>query len=814
MRLLKFAIALLLTGGLTWLLSNPLQFGEKRFPALGHLFNPFTGFWQNADPVPQGEEDLFRLPGLTAPAEVVYDERLVPHIFAENLRDALAVQGFIVAQHRLWQMDIMARRAAGRLSEVLGPATLEIDRRQRRMGLPYAAEQTLATWQESTLGMELLEAYSDGVNAYLRQLSPKDYPLEYKLMGYGPEAWSPLKTALVMKVMAATLCAREDDLEATNSLEQLGREAFDYLFPEYNPKQTPVIPAGTVWNFGPAADSTDQSGAEGLSGFYRSRPLPKPSEFLGSNNWALAGSKTADGAPILCNDPHLELTLPAIWYEVQLHTPEFNAYGVCLPGVPALMIGFNEQVAWGLTNVGQDVLDWYRLEWADEARTAYYFDGKEEPVQFRAETIQVKGARTVYDTVRYTRFGPIVYEDPERPQHNLAMRWLAHDRPDDFDLNAAFKLLQAGSVEEAIDGSMFHWTPAMNMALADRSGDIALRIMGHLPIKEQEQGRFVQEGAGLGSLWEGLIPQKEMPQVVNPASGFVASANQRTTDASYPYYYNGHFDDYRGRLLNRLLSRTQNVGVRDMMSLQTSNYSIQAEEALPRMLELLAGEELNTIQEGLVRILSDWDFRFDPEQTAPILFEEWWNALYRNLWDEFYGQSGSPLILYPETWRTVEMLSEQPHSVYWDDLSTPEREDPAAIVRRSFRQMAKELRPYLDKVDYHWGQHHAFQIRHLSRLPAFASRTLRPGGYSQALNAVRLVGSEKVTGPSWRMIVEMGPEIKAYGVFPGGQSGNPGSPFYDNMLDEWEEGKYFELQFMASPSDTRQRVLRRERFIK
>ena len=225
MRLLKFAIALLLTGGLTWLLSNPLQFGEKRFPALGHLFNPFTGFWQNADPVPQGEEDLFRLPGLTAPAEVVYDERLVPHIFAENLRDALAVQGFIVAQHRLWQMDIMARRAAGRLSEVLGPATLEIDRRQRRMGLPYAAEQTLATWQESTLGMELLEAYSDGVNAYLRQLSPKDYPLEYKLMGYGPEAWSPLKTALVMKVMAATLCAREDDLEATNSLEQLGREA-------------------------------------------------------------------------------------------------------------------------------------------------------------------------------------------------------------------------------------------------------------------------------------------------------------------------------------------------------------------------------------------------------------------------------------------------------------------------------------------------------------------------------------------------------------------------------------------------------------
>ncbi|MBK6996583.1 MAG: penicillin acylase family protein [Lewinellaceae bacterium] len=248
MRTIKFLLALSLTTFFVWQLARPQQLGDKTIPPLGAFLNPFSGFWANAEPVEGFDEQSLSLPGLKSKVEVVYDELLVPHIFAENQEDAARVQGYVTAQHRLWQMDMTARKASGRLSEVIGEKTLRLDRLARRKGMVLAAENDLIGWKKSPETMALLQAYTDGVNAWVSQLSAADWPIEFKLLNYEPEPWTPLKVALVSEAMAETLCAWEDDLESTNTLALLGNETFNYLYPEWNPKQQPIIPDTGQWN--------------------------------------------------------------------------------------------------------------------------------------------------------------------------------------------------------------------------------------------------------------------------------------------------------------------------------------------------------------------------------------------------------------------------------------------------------------------------------------------------------------------------------------------------------------------------------------
>jgi penicillin amidase len=268
MRFVRFFLALVLTVGLIWLLQTPQRVGSSTLPALGAFFNPFTGFWQNAEPAAGLDSKNIQLPGLKGRVEVVYDDLLVPHIFAENEEDALRAQGYVTARHRLWQMDISSRKASGRLSEVLGERTLNIDRISRRRGMGFAAENAVRGWSKSKEGMRLLEAYCAGVNAYVEQLRPADYPLEFKLLGYAPEPWSPLKTALLVEAMAETLCSGENDLGSTIALEAFGRDTFDSLYPEWNPKQQPIIPDTGQWRAIPQRPQRPQPPLP--------HPLPQP----------------------------------------------------------------------------------------------------------------------------------------------------------------------------------------------------------------------------------------------------------------------------------------------------------------------------------------------------------------------------------------------------------------------------------------------------------------------------------------------------------------------------------------------------------
>ncbi|MCB9354845.1 MAG: penicillin acylase family protein [Lewinellaceae bacterium] len=810
MRVFRFLLSLFLTVLFGWLLWAPQTVGDKSLPSLGGFFNPFSGFWKNAAPVANTFQDI-DLPGLKGEVQLVYDDLLIPHIFAENLDDAMRVQGYVTAQHRLWQMDITTRKASGRLSEILGERTLGIDRVTRRRGMVFAAENAVKAWSESPENLRMLQAYVDGVNAYVNQLRPADYPIEFKLLNYAPEPWSLLKTALVVEAMSENLCSRDADLASTKAAAKFGWDTFDYLFPEWNPKQQPIIPDTGQWKqwnvnieapttIAPEAfGQTSRKPESGTTPSFDTDPYVE-----GSNNWAVAGTRTKSGHPLLANDPHLTLGLPSIWFQLQIHTPGQNCYGVSLQGVPGIIIGFNEQIAWGVTNVSHDVSDWYHITWADDKHSEYLLDSVRQKVQERIETIGIKGKDPLLDTVRYTVWGPVVYEyDHTHPLRDCALRWISHDAPSP-DGSRIFMFLNAGkNYDDYRKALNLYDCPAQNFVFATSSGDIAITVQGKFPIRQKGQGRFIQDGSRQISEWHGFIPMDRVPAMKNPSRGFVFSANQHSTPPSYPYYYLGSFDDFRGREIYDRLSNMQNATVDSMKTMQLDNFSRRAADALPAMLSLLDRSHLDDEGKKMAAELDAWDFRYEADATAAPLFDVWFDTCYARTWDEWDGQEN---LLLPESWRFIELLEKDTASIFFDHPSTPARETARAIVQESFETMQEYFRQHPDKRTT-WGHFMGFTLKHLAQLDAFSRLDVVVGGHRTAPNAM-----QKTHGPSWRMIVDLNEKVKAYGVYPGGQSGNPGSPYYDNMVDTWAKGDYYELLFLSAADEPSSRIAGRQTF--
>ncbi len=811
MKIIKFLLSLTVLLGAIYVLDKPItlkeplpddptKFKESTIPAIGPFFSPFTGFWQNAESAGGFVPQKIEVPEMKGKVKIVFDERLVPHIFAENMQDAAFAQGYVTAKMRLFQMDLITRASGGRLSEVVGKDALESDKLKRRQGMTVGAERAAASWKKDETVNAIMDAYVAGVNKYLADLHPKDYPLEFKLLGYQPEQWNFYKTALVKKYMDQTLCFGEDDLESSNALQILGEEMFRKLYPEINPKQSPVIPAGTPWNFSPIKNNAQPAETQEAIGLIRNKVYEKERGIVGSNNWAVSGSKTLSGKPILANDPHLKLTLPSIWFEIQIHTPETNFYGVSVPGIPGVLIGFNEHVAWGETNVGQDVLDWYKISWTDQAKTSYQYNGGVKPAKIVIDSFRVKGQdQLVYDTVKWTDWGPVVYESTDNGWYDLAMHWIGHQAPNPKELLTFAGLVSSKSYDDYKSALMHYDYPAQNFVFAAKNGDIAITANGLFPLKNKQQGRFVQDGSDPKNGWSGYVPRDQVPSVKNPKRGFVASANQHSTDPSYPYYYNStYFDHYRGRYLNQRLAEMDSITAEDMMKLQNDNFSLHAAEGLPAMLKQVDTTQLSSVQMAVFDKLRKWDYRFDKDKVEPIVFTTWWENFYQMTFDEVLGWQDSLPILMPEKWRTIELLTNNPSDNIFDDKKTTEHESAKNIATASFIAATKALESDLMNPEFNWSAHKKTSIMHMARIPAFSKMNLPVGGYGQALNAI-----SSGNGPSWRMVVELGDEMKAWGVFPGGQSGNPGSAFYTKSLDKWVTGEYNELFFMKNAEDNR-----------
>lgn len=800
-RITRFLAFLALTLVIGYALNT--RFGTV--PPLGAFLDPFRGFWQNAE---QGlpQMDLSpQLPQLKEPVKVLYDNRLVPRIFAQNEADLYFMQGYVTASLRLWQMDMQSRAAAGRLAEVAGPAALNLDMEARRTGLKLGAERSLALSMRNPKSRMILHQYSAGVNAFIATLKPGNTPLEFKLLDYQPELWSPLKTILLLKYMANMLTGYEHDFENTNALKLFGYETFNTLFPDFpDTLLDPVIPVGT--HFPKAEFKPDSPKVKEMAAALPdliTYPFSRPEPDYGSNNWAVSANRTESGKPILCNDPHLSLNLPSIWFEIQLSCPGINVYGASIPGAPGVISGFNDSIAWGVTNAAVDVRDWYSIRFRDSTRSHYLYDDQWLETRKRIEKYYVRGSEPIYDTIILTKHGPVAYDarynkGPESV--NLALRWTAHDPSNEV---LTFYGLNSGkNYNDYLNALQYYHCPGQNFVFASARGDIAIRQQGKFVNRWKNQGRFILDGTRSNTEWQGFVPNRHNPSVLNPPQGWVSSANQHPTDQTYDYYYTGIFEHYRNRRINSQLQGMDKVKTEDMMRLQNDNFNLLASEALPFLLPHINAAGLSTAQQQILNELRGWVYFNEPDLPAPVYFEVFWDSFRDVLWDEF---KSSRALALPDHFQTIRYLQKFPSSEFIDIRDTEHSETLDEIVLLALKETESKIRNWSvtnPSKDLTWANFKNTSATHLSRMKAFSVTGIQNGGNAGIVNA-----TSSTKGPSWRMIVSPGAGT-AFGVYPGGQSGNPGSPYYSNFIDYWSKGRYYPLILFNSEEQSSNVIFR------
>lgn len=769
-------------------------------PPIGKFINPFNGFWQNAEKEKYSLLEQEQLKGLKKPVNVKFDKRRVAHVFAENENDLYFMQGYLTARDRLWQMEFISYVAGGRICELVGNKALELDRTQRRMGIPWAAANAINLMQTDPQMKLALESYAEGVNTFINSINEKNIPLEYKLLNYKPQKWDPYQSALLLKFMAKMLASQEMDFELTNTLRLFGKETVDILFPNFPKGIDPIIPKGTPFNF--AKDTFTQPSPLIPKNLLSSSEFSKEQQAnIGSNNWAVHGSKTITGKPILCNDPHLQLQLPSIWYEIQLSTPTLNVYGVALPGSPCVVIGFNENVAWGVTNAGMDVKDWYAIKYKDASRNEYLYDGKYLKTKKVVEAIKIKGESMYFDTVVYTHHGPVMYDENftnGNYKQPMAMRWMAHQPSN--EIKAIYGLNKAKNYNDYINAIQYFECPSQNFVFACNEGDIAICESGKFPLKYFEQGKFLGDGTSSKFEWKGIIPREHIPVSKNPERGFVSSANQHVTDSTYSHYYNAGYgyEYYRNRRINQRLATLQNISPEDMMKLQNDNFNLQAKEILSFLLTEMETNKLNKKENEAFATLMEWNHYNEGNLIAPTLFTAFWDTLYNLVWDEFekgadyFSGESNTLFRKPSFYVSVDFIINHENHFLIENKKTKEKDTRKSLINKAFKDAIATLQT---KKSWKWEDYKDTYTGHWAKIEAF-NKPVKVGGYKFAVNAI-----SQQHGPSWRMVVSLEKPIKAWGNYPGGQSGNVGSKNFDEQVEPWAKGEYFRLNFLTNIKD-------------
>lgn len=804
MRIVPFAVSAVVSAGLIFALNK--QWGTV--PPMGKFLSPQHGFWQNAEPAGQSFDAELNFPELKGKAAVYFDERLVPHVFAENDEDLYFIQGYLHAKFRLFQIDLQTKAAAGRASEIAGEKAVNYDKQQRRLGMVYAAENAMLEIEKDPTARKIFDAYTNGINAYIINLKESELPIEYKLLNFKPEKWSNLRSALLLKMMAKDLSSgTENDLANTNAKSIFLPEELKMLYPQVHDSLVPIVPKGTVFDAPgiiPVQPATADSLYFGKKDTVTAKEIAKPDINNGSNNWVVAGSKTASGAPILCNDPHLELSLPSIWYEMQLQTPGSNAYGVSLPGAPFVIIGFNDSIAWGVTNAQRDVKDYYEIKFRDETKQEYWFNGKWEKTIQKPEVIKVKGGKDVLDTVAYTLFGPVMFDESFSNdfsnKRNLAVRWVAHD-PSNEGMTF-YKLNRAANYDDYTEAIRTFQCPGQNFIFASKTGDIAIWQQGKFPARWNRQGLYVMPGEDSSYMWQGFIPQPENPHAKNPERGFLESANQRPVDSTYPYFIPGSYITPRAITIENKLAAMSGITPKDMMALHGNYFNTLAEDVRSTLVQYVNETVLNATEKKYLDIIKNWDLMASPDSKGQTVYQCWWDSLEVEIWKDDLVRV-SPQAPWPEEQTTMELLKKDSALKFIDNSTTPQKETLYDVVTTALKKASADLATKEAEGKLEWTKFKNPTVYHLLKdaLPAFARKGLNVGGNGNIVNAVT-----HSHGPSWRMIVHLTDQTEAYGVYPGGQSGNPGSRFYDDYIDKWVAGEYNKLWFMREGDKTDKNV--------
>ncbi|MEO7998412.1 MAG: penicillin acylase family protein [Gemmatimonadaceae bacterium] len=786
--------------------------GAGAVPPLGNILDPANGLWASAQTAEFSKDESVAIPGLSAETRVVYDDRDVPHIFAPTVPDAYRALGYVVARDRLFQMEMQARAGAGTLTELAGKAALELDQQTRDLGMPRAAERRAKEADTTSQYWTQLANYTEGVNSYISSLKARDYPIEYKLLHRKPEYWNAQKTFNLMMRMGWTLASSDDELTRLKVSAAVGKAASDALFPAHAPIVDPIQPNlqnaarfDSITLPPPGAPDTaslavlNTIGNRGLERLV-ALTSPRGSDAVGSNSWAVSPSRSASGHALLAGDPHLELSLPSIWYEVHLVVPgKLDVYGVTIPGAPGVVIGFNKNVAWTFTNVGADVMDYY-LETVDDAKSPkqYKLDGAFKPLELRQEIYRgAKGEALRTDTVRFTHRGPMA----KVGNRWVSVRWtvLESNRDSEAFAQASTSASSQGMLDSA---AAVYDAPAQNMLAADNGGEIAIRSTGRYPIRpDTGRGDILRDGSTSSSDWIGRWAVSEYPQSRNPTRGFLSSNNQEPLDPrDQPRYLGTNWErPWRGMRINELLRKDSAVTPEAMRLYQSDPGSARADFFVPAFLAAASPTSAVTKSEKLMRaaqLLREWDRRYTKDNSRAVLFESAMSNLSRKLWDELRVDSTAQVPM-PEDMITAALIS-QPNNIWWDDHRT------TAVETRDVL-LASALEDALDAVTKQYGEptgdnwrwdHIRFaNIYHLLRLAPFSRLKVPVQGGSATLWPSTGNGAH---GPSWRMVVELGPTIRGWATYPGGQSGNPLSARYDNRVDQWSLGQLDSLRVPSS----------------
>ncbi len=560
-------------------------------------------------------DGTLQLAGLEDPVQVYRDAQGIPNIYATSTHDLFMAQGYVHAQDRFWQMDFWRHIGAGRLSELFGSSEVDTDAFLRTMGWGKIAQQEWASATPSD--QAILQAYSDGVNAYLADHKGTALSLEYgvlKLLNphYSPEPWQPVNTLTWAKAMAWDLRGNiDEEIERAMLLKTLSPEQVDQLFPPY-PSDHPVIvpgftPAGSGFTPGVTA-STSYPGAQLAdvqANFNALDALLGPSGMeIGSNSWVVAGKLTSTGLPILANDPHLSSQMPSIWYQIGLHCQPrtdacpYEVAGFSFAGVPGVIIGHNDRIAWGFTNVGPDVMDLYIEKVNPDHPNQYEVDGKWVDMNVQTETIQVSGGKPVSLTIRSTRHGPIV-SDVYMPDDFTGQAGIP--LPDNYAIALAWTALQPAHIFDAVWGfdTARNWdefrqaarafsVPAQNLVYADVDGNIGYQMPGLIPIRASGDGRLPVPGWTDANEWSGFIPFDQLPASFNPPSGFIVTANNAVVSPDYPYLISSDWDyGFRAQRITDLITQAPGkIDLAYIQKMQFDNTSLNAETLVPLLLGL------------------------------------------------------------------------------------------------------------------------------------------------------------------------------------------------------------------------------------
>ncbi len=743
-----------------------------------------------ANPQLSGE---IRAEELSAPVTVYRDADGIPHIVAENAHDLFFAQGFVHAQDRLWAMESARRAAHGTLSEVIGDKGLDNDKFMRILGMTQAAE---ADWNSLDADAQAsVQAYTDGVNAYLAQAGTK-LPLEFKILGIDPQPWQPVDSLVFAKLLSWGLSSNyKDELVVSQLAEATAWENILNLLPDY-PGPNVIPDANRTARLSDTAASLLAMSAR----WEAENPLARPDQ--GSNAWVVGGSRTASGAPMLANDPHQGLSMPSLWYEIGLHTTDgtYDVVGGSLPGLPGVEIGHTARIAWGVTNARPDVQDIF-IETLNDAGTQYKFQGEWRDLTIREEKILVKKGEPVTLRVRSTHHGPLISDalpDSDRP---LALRWTGLDQPRPL-AQAILTLNRAQNWDEFRMAVKLWQLPGMNFVYADVDGNIGYQMSGAVPIRANNDrfGVLPVSGEDGAHEWTGYIPFDELPSALNSQADFFASANNRPVDADYPYFLSRYFQPpYRVALISEHLRNGQNLTPEDFGALHANWHS----DVNRQVAAAIAAEATpNTdAEQAAQQALSAWDGTMSPDSTAAAISEV---ALWQILRQVLTPQLGADateayLTLAGYPYMFLQNLLDNPDDPWWGG-------DRAGKLTAALADSISELSAATDTPDsakWQWGNLHAMTFAHplgsvKPLAPIFNRGPYPTGGNWNTVDSGAYYPESKYAmalGPAYRIINDLSDWDNSRSIIPTGQSGQPFTSHYDDQIERWLAVKYHPLPF-------------------